>query len=193
MAPGDRESYLEPGRTCGTCTVCCVIPAIDTPELQKTTSVACVHCKEGSGCRIYDTRPPGCREYYCYWRYKTNLNDSWRPDLSGVYINALDEPAPEGYGGPPVELRILWPSVLEWPPFTDVVAEFVRLNIAVYLSIPGPEGHNPVRTILNPMVSEAVKRGDRLSMRHSYVEAMAHLLAHETQPVAFQYGAPNPV
>jgi hypothetical protein len=182
------ENTLEPGRTCGGCTVCCVIPSIDTPELQKTTSVACVHCKESSGCKIYDTRPPGCREYFCYWRYETNLDDSWRPDLSGVFANALDEAAPDGYRGPPVELRILWPSALEWPPFTDVVMQFVRLKIAVFLGIPGPEGHYPVRALLNPVIEEAVSRGDRLAIRHLYVEFMQLLLTSEPLPVTFKYG-----
>jgi hypothetical protein len=43
--------------------------------------VACRHCARG--CAIYDRRPILCRDFYCGWR---QLDDSWRPDRSGVFV-----------------------------------------------------------------------------------------------------------
>jgi hypothetical protein len=192
MTTTDREAFLTPGRTCGACNVCCIIPAIDDPDLQKQTSVACANCGENGGCGIYETRPNVCREYFCYWRYKTNLGDGWRPDLSGVFINPLNEAAPEGYKGTPIEMRLLWPSALLWVPFAEVVMQFVKLNVPVYLSIPGPEGHHPAKTLLNPMVYLAVARGDIESMQGAFVDAHTHLLKHPFKPVILKH-APQPV
>jgi hypothetical protein len=189
MSTTDREAFLTPGRTCGACTVCCVIPAIDAPDLQKQTSVACTNCGQKGGCGIYETRPNVCREYFCYWRYKTNLGDAWRPDLSGIFINALDEAPPDGYQGIPVEMRILWPSALLWLPFADAVSQFVKLKIPVYLSVPGPEGHYPARTLLNPMVHLAVARGDVASMQGAFADALQHLMKHSFEPVILKHAA----
>jgi hypothetical protein len=187
MSTIDRESWLIPGRTCGTCNVCCIIPAIDEPELQKQSSVPCVNCGEHGSCKIYQSRPDVCREYYCYWRYKTNLDEAWRPDRSGVFINALEEPAPDDLLGPPIELRILWPQALTWPPFAQLVAQFVRMKIAVYLSIPGPEGHYPVKTLLNPMVAGPVERNDVAAMLYGFQDALQHLMKHPFQPIALKH------
>ena len=55
------------GRECGACTVCCTWPTIDKPEVQKKSGAVCKHCT-ATGCGIYETRYPICREYYCAWR-----------------------------------------------------------------------------------------------------------------------------
>ena len=70
---------LIPGRDCGGCTVCCVFPTINKPEIQKQSGVRCRHCHE-TGCGIYDSRPPVCRAYYCAWRTVDIFGEDWRPD-----------------------------------------------------------------------------------------------------------------
>ena len=72
-------------RSCGTCVACCVTPRIATSELTKDPNTACAHCT-GSGCGIYDARPPVCRDYLCLWRQTAEMDDSWRPDRSGVIL-----------------------------------------------------------------------------------------------------------
>jgi len=74
---------LIPGRDCGGCTVCCVYPTINKPEIQKLSGARCRHAGCG-GCAIYDSRPPVCRSYYCAWRTVDIFSDDWRPDKSGV-------------------------------------------------------------------------------------------------------------
>ena len=82
---------LIPGRDCGGCTVCCVWPSINKPEIQKVSGAACRHCS-GGGCAINQSRPPVCRSYYCAWRTVDIFDDAWRPDKSGVlaYVERND-------------------------------------------------------------------------------------------------------
>src|SRR5258708_411434 len=74
---------LIPGRDCGGCTVCCRVPTVDKPEIQKLSGALCRHCA-ATGCTIYEARPPVCRSYYCAWRTVDIFGDDWRPDRSGV-------------------------------------------------------------------------------------------------------------
>jgi hypothetical protein len=49
---------------------------------------------ESGGCSIYSKRPTPCREWFCVWRNLSELDDSWRPDKSGVMIEFSDEQFP---------------------------------------------------------------------------------------------------
>jgi len=77
------EEGLVPGRTCGSCVACCVIPRIDAPNFIKEAGVMCVHCS-GNDCTIYEDRPAQCRTFYCLWRRVGTMPDSLRPDRTGV-------------------------------------------------------------------------------------------------------------
>src|ERR1700719_447449 len=46
---------LIPGRACGTCMMCCKVPAIE--EFAKPPGVWCKHAVSGRGCGIYAERP----------------------------------------------------------------------------------------------------------------------------------------
>jgi hypothetical protein len=142
---------LIPGRACGDCTVCCVAPSIDKPEIQKLSGSACRHCT-GGGCAIYDDRPPVCRSYYCAWRSVDIFDDSWRPDKSGVMPYVETEGISDAFdlstgiglmlvGNP---LRIVRQS---W--FQDFVVTGVMNSIPLFLSLPGPRGHQAATTSLN--------------------------------------------
>ena len=74
---------LVAGRDCGNCTVCCVAPNIDKPEIQKLSGAACRHRTAG-GCAIYESRPFLCRRFYCVWRTVDIFGEAWRPGKSGV-------------------------------------------------------------------------------------------------------------
>ena len=83
----------EAGRECGACTVCCIVPGIDTREIQKRTGAVCRHCS-GGGCAIYEARPKACREFFCAWMQDDRLGPAplgpeWRPDLSGVLAQSI--------------------------------------------------------------------------------------------------------
>lgn len=153
---------LVPGRTCGDCTVCCTWPTIDKPEIQKASGATCKHCT-GQGCAIYETRFPICRDYYCAWRAMDMFDESWRPDRSGVlpYVEtegigaAFDFSIGVGLmlvGHPMKIVRQKW--------FQDFVVTGVMNSIPLFLSIPGPRGHEAATTSLNTEeMLEAIRHG----------------------------------
>jgi hypothetical protein len=67
-----------PGRTCGSCTLCCKTAAV--VELAKPPGIWCTHCRPAKGCAIYDTRPAGCREFHCEWMLAEKLGPEWKPE-----------------------------------------------------------------------------------------------------------------
>jgi len=84
--------HPDPSRNCGSCTACCTVLAVD--ELRKPMRCACPH-QTTSGCRIYEERPLGCRQFNCVWlRGGLPADEAWRPDRLGVifddFIRATD-------------------------------------------------------------------------------------------------------
>jgi hypothetical protein len=80
MADGGTET----ARSCGSCTLCCKLLGIR--ELEKPQGSWCPHCRPGKGCRIYDERPPSCREFNCQWLMDETLPEAFRPDRSKVVL-----------------------------------------------------------------------------------------------------------
>jgi uncharacterized protein len=105
-ASGTGPALVE-GRSCGTCSLCCILPEID--ELDKPANEPCRHCLSGGGCVAYETRPATCRDFYCLWRTDASLGAEWEPVVSGMMLYAqgpqltvLVDPAhPEGWGCAP--------------------------------------------------------------------------------------------
>jgi len=73
-------------RSCDGCTLCCKV--IGVHEFGKPKGVWCSHCKIGTGCMIHETRPNVCRAYSCRFLVDQSLDETWRPDRSGLVINA---------------------------------------------------------------------------------------------------------
>ncbi len=69
---------LAPGKTCGSCTLCCKL--FPVPELQKPAGTWCRHIAQGRGCGIHETRPPVCRAFDCQWLYNADLGPEWKPE-----------------------------------------------------------------------------------------------------------------
>lgn len=94
------------GRSCGGCTACCRPFRIEA--LKKPANQWCQHCKVGTGCKVYETRPMACRGFACLWLYGFGDRED-RPDLvevvwdtyelvpGEVYIVRLVEVIPGGY------------------------------------------------------------------------------------------------
>jgi Fe-S-cluster containining protein len=78
---------LAPGRSCGTCIMCCKVYAIR--ELNKRAGQMCVHAERGCGCKIYENRPDTCRSFYCMWRVDATLGPEWKPETAR-FVVALD-------------------------------------------------------------------------------------------------------
>jgi hypothetical protein len=64
--------------------MCCRI--LDVAELKKPEGTECLHCKAGSGCGIYATRPAVCGEFYCGYLALPFVDARWFPDSCGMMI-----------------------------------------------------------------------------------------------------------
>lgn len=143
---------LVEGRGCGDCVACCVTPAIDTPELKKPPNTPCPHCT-GSGCAIYEARPPVCSGYYCFWRVAPFLDESWRPDLSGVILFTPKVPGRGEERG--LDLVVTQgEDTLRRPYFARFVGQLIREGRPVFLTI------NNIRALINPYMEEIARQGD---------------------------------
>jgi hypothetical protein len=152
---------LVAGRECGACTVCCTVPTINKPEIQKLSGATCRHCT-GAGCAIYETRPPICRSYYCAWRTVEIFDDSWRPDRSGVMPYVETEGISEAFdlstgiglmlvGNPLKTVRQRW--------FQEFVTTGIMNSVPLFMSLPGPRGYQAATVSLNTeQMLDAIKR-----------------------------------
>lgn len=94
------ESAILPGRSCGSCNLCCKLPRIE--ELEKPAGAWCRNCAIGKGCKIYDTRPQSCRGFFCSWLTHAAFDERWfparakllvHPSQDGSWLNVLVDPA----------------------------------------------------------------------------------------------------
>lgn len=76
-------------RTCGDCTLCCKVMAIET--LAKPAGSWCQHCKPGRGCAIYADRPDECADFACLWLANDLLDERWRPNQSKLVVTTSDD------------------------------------------------------------------------------------------------------
>jgi hypothetical protein len=79
------ESLIVPGRSCGTCSLCCKVPHI--AELDKPAGKWCTHWRAGNGCSIHPMRPVSCRGFYCQWMIAQGLGPEWKPDRAKFYLS----------------------------------------------------------------------------------------------------------
>jgi len=173
---------LVAGRTCGECTVCCTVMAIDKPDLQKEAGVTCRHCRDG--CTIYDTRPKLCRDFHCGWRQLPILDDGWRPDRSGVFveIEVID-------GETALSLILVGNAlrIVRQPWFIDFIATGVRGHVPIYLGIPGPRGFKGASPTLNTRQMFMAAGGGRSPVKDLLEKELKRLQAHSFEPRVFHY------
>lgn len=146
---------LNPDRTCGACNACCWALKIDDPELQKVPVAVCPNWKAEQRCLIYEDRPHTCRTFHCGWRAMP-LGDEWRPDLCGILIVTASQTLPlRAEDGVQFEL-IGGPDKIHWPPFLELVADFMTADVPVYLAVPRGVGFYSTRAHLSG--NEVLKR-----------------------------------
>jgi hypothetical protein len=80
----DIVARLVPGRSCGSCSMCCKLMTID--ELAKPDGQWCSHAKPGKGCGIHASRPFVCRHFHCHWMMTPGLGPEWKPDVAKFLI-----------------------------------------------------------------------------------------------------------
>ena len=142
---------LVPGRACSACTLCCTVLSIDTPRLQKVPGVTCDHC--AGGCAIHTTRPDICRQFFCAWRTLEILSSDWRPDMSGIFAQLETEDIPDSFAmRTAISLMLVGPNpikTIRQKQFIDFVVTGIKDGIPIFLSLPGPKGHEAAKLILN--------------------------------------------
>jgi hypothetical protein len=128
------QPTLVPGRSCGTCSLCCKVYSIR--ELNKSAGRWCVHAVRGSGCSIHDNRPQQCRQFFCSWLFDPNLGSKWKPEVSRFVLST--DPVHRALmvmvdpGMPLAWKREPYYSVLKQ--FSEV---FFRINNRVLVSVRG--------------------------------------------------------
>jgi hypothetical protein len=178
----DYKLALVPGRGCGECTVCCTAMAIDKPEIQKDAGATCRHCT-AKGCAIYETRPSLCRDYHCGWRQLSILDKSWRPDLSGVFVEL------EPHDGQTAISLVLLGNPLRTvrqPWFIDFVATGVRGGLPLMLGIPGPPGRQGASLELNTDTMAEAARTSRAAVKAVLEAELKLLSAYDFPPRDFR-------
>jgi hypothetical protein len=168
---------LVPGRACGDCTACCTVMAIDQPDIQKEAGVPCRHCR--NGCAIYDTRPGLCRDFHCGWRQLPILDENWRPDRSGVFveIESIDAETVLSLvliGNPLKTVRQDW--------FLDFVATGVRGSVRLELGLPGPRGFQGASVPLNTRQMFDAANTARSRVKELLELDLKRLKAHAFEP-----------
>ena len=144
-------------KSCGDCHACCVELNIDTPEFQKKGQTPCPHLSAGR-CGIYHKRPQICREFLCGYLLFPELDESWRPDRSGIVILQVAQaslPKPYQQAGHGIQLLVTGgEAAILRPGFVDYVFGLVRAQVGVYLTAMIP------RAMLNQYLEPFVAAGD---------------------------------
>jgi hypothetical protein len=180
---------LVPGRECGECTYCCQYLAIDTKDFQSQPGELCRHCKAGSGCTIYESRPHDCRTHFCGWRLFGLFDDSWRPDLCGILITPINAGTLPGYGAQGLELLLVDPPrALAHPGFFGFLQKAVRARIPLFLSLLGPNRLYSNRVFLNAELEAAIWQRDEESCLKIFTDMLENLASGPFQPVQFKHG-----
>jgi len=147
----------------------------------------CRHAACG-GCAIYDNRPPICRSYYCAWRTVDIFGEEWRPDKSGVLPYVETEGISEDFDlstgiglmlvdNPLKTVRQKW--------FQDFVVTGVMNSVPLFLSLPGPRGHQAATVSLNTeQMLDGIKRG---AVKETLEAAVKLLRGWDFQPAVITY------
>lgn len=89
MSDISRDVTTVAGRSCDSCHLCCKVFPIR--EVGKVGFAHCDNLEPGVGCRIYETRPQTCREFFCLWMLDASLGEEWQPCRAGF---VLHDPVP---------------------------------------------------------------------------------------------------
>ena len=77
-------------RTCGDCSECCRLLAIQMEGYYTPQGHWCKYCTQ-PGCSIYNSSiPKSCKDYFCGWLQNENIPDNLKPNLSGIVLEVLD-------------------------------------------------------------------------------------------------------
>ena len=187
-----------PDRKCGCCNVCCVVPKIDEPALQKLPGCRCANALPNGACAIYETRPETCRSFLCGWRLLSWVDERLRPDQSGVFIRLTKDEdlvvEPHRFA---LMITVLDREGLNAAGLVETLLTAINALIGTWLVVPGPPGYTSCRSWLNDALGAAAARRDGVQLKslleQHYAAGLAKL--NETRPVVlttFTVARPSP-
>tara|TARA_R110001583_G_scaffold16561_20_gene67967 strand:+ start:9916 stop:10461 length:546 start_codon:yes stop_codon:yes gene_type:complete len=169
----NSESHLVQNRECGECTACCVVLLIDDEKFKKAADHACSNLIEKGGCKIYANRPTVCQDWYCAWRFMAQLDETWRPDISGILLRS-DE---NGIIFQPIRDP---KTVLVTDRAIELIAGGVAQGIPMSMSIPTREGFRSFGLSLNEYLQEAVESMNLVIIQDKMIELIEFSQAQNT-------------
>jgi hypothetical protein len=124
---------VAPGKSCGTCMMCCKLPLIE--ELEKPSGQWCRHAVLRKGCGIYDNRPSVCQSFYCLWMLDPRLGPEWKPEKAKFFVYpdrekeevfnvAVDPAFPDAWTKPP-----FFAAIKNWVVEGAELGRFVTVHI----------------------------------------------------------------
>ena len=154
---------------------CCRFIPLDLPELAKPTGALCAYCVDGAGCSVHAIRPQTCQTWFCVWRM-VELSDDWRPDRSGIIVR------PDGLTTGEITLYVVRETdFLRSDAVFETLAEWLGNGLALALSMPGPVGTLPVRSVVSDYLRPALETGDRAMFDLLMRNALDELAGHDWQ------------
>ena len=156
-------------KSCGACHACCIHLAIDTPDFKKAGQTPCEHLS-GGRCGIYQNRFRVCREFLCGYLLFPELDDSWRPDKSGVLMLQVPQASlPQAYqrAGHGIQFLVIGgePAIMR-PGFAEYVSRLVMGRVGVYLTAAIPRAM--LNQYLEPFVAAGDLEGVGRTLKHVY-------------------------
>ena len=173
---------LVPGRSCGSCNVCCVHLTINDPQLKKLQGYRCRNLTPQNSCAIYDCRPQTCRDFFCGWRYLKWVREPLRPDRSHVLIRLFVDKK-DGGTAVGISLMILDPRAFKADGLAETVAAAVNAGVPVQLNVPGPPGHTSSGARINEVLLDAVTFKDKASLLAALKRAYAQGRKGNFEPI----------
>lgn len=172
----DNESHLVSGRECAECTACCVVLLIDDEKFKKPADQVCTNLMATGGCKIYQQRPSVCQEWYCAWRFMGQLDESWRPDRSGILLRS-DE---NGIIFQPIRDPKV---VLTTDRAIELIGGGVAQGIPMSMSIPTREGYLSYGLSLNEPLASAVASRNLVIIQEKMIELIEFSIAQQTSRI----------
>ena len=178
---------LVAGRECGDCTVCCTVPTIDNPQIQKQAGATCRHCH--GGCAIHATRPQVCRDFFCGWRQLEIFGAEWRPDRCGVYAELETDIPGHLVSSVGISLTLIANPLktIRQPWFLDFIITGIQGGVPLFLALPGPKGFKGAKTALNTPEMTRAASASRGDVRQLVEKALKVLNAYDYKPHAMRH------
>jgi hypothetical protein len=172
----NNESHLVSGRECGECTACCVVLHIDDDNFKKPADQVCENLMAKGGCKIYTKRPSVCQDWHCAWRFMAQLDESWRPDISGIMLRS-DE---NGIIFQPIRDP---KTVLITAQAIELIGGGVAQGIPMSMSIPVKQGYRSYSTALNAPLAAGVEARSLPMIQDKMIELIEFSLAQQTSQI----------